>query len=397
MSLLTVSVAFSLIMLAVTCGAAWAWRDDRKSTQIVWLFLLVPLVCGIAPYIHLLSVVLVGLGGAVYAFTSMRLRVFYAWAVAAVLLSYAVGVYVAYEHIRRQEQEYPLESLAECLSYEGRRAEAARRGGWAAEGAPSQETLDRLESVEKELAEGDPADPRGARWRSEHRQFALRRIHEAKVDDFVNSPGFGVTRGMRPGMFLPPPQEIEVPLEPPDPATIEVSAAGTRSLSEALRTEAKDPLDRLLEGGWGLHRKAIVDFSNPLGFGYVKDRRHVAGFQAHQFSSLPPGVDGEEGRRWKLRRVELVSLLTHDEPGVYVTDKLPRMDLLRGVPVRSLDEFESMSLPRLGRGEDVIALQSGSRLRMLGAVRAGNQCLSCHEAQRGDLLGAFSYHFDSTR
>jgi hypothetical protein len=392
--MLTVSVAFSLIMLAVTCGVAWIWRENHRGTQIVWLFLLFALVLGL-PLIHVLSVVLVGLGGLVYAFASIRPRVFYAWAVAAVLLSYAVGVYVAYEHHRAQEQAYPMESLAERLSYEVRRAEAARRGAW--EGRPDRETLARLESVEKELAEDDPADPRRSHWRSESRQFALRRIHEAKVDDFVNGPGFGVTRGMHPGMFLPPPQEVEIKLDPPDPATVEVTAAGTRSLSETLRGDAMDPLDRLLEGGWGLHRKAIVDFSNPVGFGYVKDRRHVAGFQSHQFSSLPPGVDGEEGRHWKLRRVELMSLLTHDEPGVYVTDKLPRMDMLRGVPVRSLDEFESMNLPRLGRGEDVIALQSGTRLRMLGAVRAGNQCLSCHEAQRGDLLGAFSYHFDAAK
>src|SRR5262249_34482271 len=259
------------------------------------------------------------------------------------------------------------------------------------------ETLARLESVEKDVEEGDLADPRGSRWRPEHRQRALRAIHDAKVDEFVNSPGFGVTRGYRSEMFVQPPQEFVVPLEPPDPATVEVSAAGTRTLSEALRAEAKDPLDRLLEGGWGLHRKAIVDFSNPVGFGYVKNRRHVAGFQAHQFSSLPAGVDGEQGRRWKLRRVELVSLLTHDEPVVYVTDQLPRMDLLRDVPVRSLDDFEALNLPRLGRGEDVIALQTESRLRMLGAVRAGKQCLSCHDAQRGDWLGAVSYNFAPAR
>jgi hypothetical protein len=392
-AMLTISLVFSFVMLAVTCGAAWAWREDRKITQIVWLFLLIPL-CGFSSTIFLCNVVLVALGGIVYAFTAMRLRVFYAWALIATLLSYAAGMYVAYERIRREERQYPLESMAERLSYEGRRAASARRGGWAPEGLPSAETLARLESVEKDVKEGDLADPRG--W-PENRQRALRAIHEAKVDEFVNSPGFGVTRGYRSGMFVQPPQEFVVPLDPPDPATVEVSAGNTRTLSEALRAEAKDQLDRLLEGGWGLHRKAIVDFSNPVGFGYVKDRRHVAGFQAHQFSSLPAGVDGEQGRRWKLRRVELVSLLTHDEPVVYVTDRLPRMDLLRDVPVRSLDDFEAPSLPQLGRGEDVIALQTESRLRMLGAIRAGKQCLSCHDAQRGDLLGAFSYHFDPAR
>ena len=73
------------------------------------------------------------------------------------------------------------------------------------------------------------------------------------------------------------------------------------------------------------------------------------------------------------------------------------MDLLQGVPLRPLDEFEHLSLPRLGQGEDLIVMQAASRLRVLGAIRAGKQCLSCHEAQRGDLLGAFSYHFDAVR
>jgi len=28
---------------------------------------------------------------------------------------------------------------------------------------------------------------------------------------------------------------------------------------------------------------------------------------------------------------------------------------------------------------------------MLGSLRAAKQCLECHTAKRGDLLGAFSY------
>ena len=33
----------------------------------------------------------------------------------------------------------------------------------------------------------------------------------------------------------------------------------------------------------------------------------------------------------------------------------------------------------------------GPTLRMLGAIRAANQCVACHAAERGQLLGAFSY------
>ena len=33
----------------------------------------------------------------------------------------------------------------------------------------------------------------------------------------------------------------------------------------------------------------------------------------------------------------------------------------------------------------------GPAYRMLGSLRAAKQCLDCHTASRGDLLGAFSY------
>lgn len=31
------------------------------------------------------------------------------------------------------------------------------------------------------------------------------------------------------------------------------------------------------------------------------------------------------------------------------------------------------------------------RRHVLGAIRSGKQCLSCHEGERGELLGAFLY------
>ena len=36
-----------------------------------------------------------------------------------------------------------------------------------------------------------------------------------------------------------------------------------------------------------LHIGGVLDFVNPAGFGYVKDREHVAGFQSHQFRRRP--------------------------------------------------------------------------------------------------------------
>jgi hypothetical protein len=67
------------------------------------------------------------------------------------------------------------------------------------------------------------------------------------------------------------------------------------------------------------------------------------------------------------------------------------MDELRNAPTRSLDSFESESLRALQAGEDLKVQHEKDAIRMLGSIRAAKQCLQCHEVERGDLLGAFSY------
>ena len=78
---------------------------------------------------------------------------------------------------------------------------------------------------------------------------------------------------------------------------------------------------------------------------------------------------------------------------VDLTEKLPSMAEARTAPVRPLDGFEQRSLARLVEGDDVVVHESTGRLRLLGAIRAVQQCLACHEGPRGALLGAFSYRF----
>ena len=128
---------------------------------------------------------------------------------------------------------------------------------------------------------------------------------------------------------------------------------------------------------------ALVDFANPRGFGYVRDRDHVAGFESHGFTELPANT---------IARLELVSLLMHDEPAVYVSDHLPEMTRLRGVPTRPLDEFEATGVANLRQGEDLFESASHPA-RLLGSLRNAQQCVACHGGSRGDLLGAFSYTF----
>jgi hypothetical protein len=153
------------------------------------------------------------------------------------------------------------------------------------------------------------------------------------------------------------------------------------------------PPDALLADlrGWDpgamgrLHDDGVLDFVNPRGFGFVKDRR-VAGFQRHGMTKVPSSVAA-----WVVAHVELVGLVVHEEPVVYVSANLPRMDDVRTVPTRPLDPFESEALDALRGGEEVYARGAGGSARMVGAIRATRQCVVCHGGSRGDLLGAFCY------
>ena len=128
-----------------------------------------------------------------------------------------------------------------------------------------------------------------------------------------------------------------------------------------------------------------MDFVYPNGWGYVKDRQHVAGFRSHQFSKVP-----EPSGNIQVASVELIGWL-RGKPVAYVSENLPAMNELRNAPTRPLDSFEEEGLAALRSGKELFAKPSDGGERLLGAIRATKQCIECHGGQRGDLLGAFSY------
>ena len=111
----------------------------------------------------------------------------------------------------------------------------------------------------------------------------------------------------------------------------------------------------------------------------------MAGFQSHQFTSVPVF-----DKQRVVQTIDLVSLLRHTDPVAYLSDHLPRMDR-SGAPTRPLTGFEASGLEKMKRGEDLVIGAAGDRLRMLGSIRSTKQCIQCHGGERGDLLGAFSY------
>ncbi|HTU26434.1 MAG TPA: hypothetical protein VMF30_13595, partial [Pirellulales bacterium] len=139
-----------------------------------------------------------------------------------------------------------------------------------------------------------------------------------------------------------------------------------------------------------LHEIGENDLLNPERFGYVRDVDHVAGFQPHRFTKLPE-LEGRKQLRWLLVRLELIGLLKYDRPKAYVTENLPRLDELGEAATRDVDDFEQAALTRLQTDQDVVIDESPTEIRMVGSLRAGNDCLECHSVRRGELIGALTY------
>lgn len=116
---------------------------------------------------------------------------------------------------------------------------------------------------------------------------------------------------------------------------------------------------------------------------------------------LSPSAPKAEGDLlWKIKEFELVSLLKHDPPVAYQnrahTAGMAMADRQQ-FQTRPLNDIETDSLENLrGGSERVVAWnERESRLQMLGAIRAKDQCLKCHDVKRGELLGAFTYWIEA--
>lgn len=299
---------------------------------------------------------------------------------------------VSPEKFAAWRKQYVFQSLTERLAYERRATIEAK---------PRLST-----AADKALKELDDD------WRhhvgGEVRAESLQMLHTMELDEFVSKSGFGISRMPKVGV-----QTVEAYVSKPvapdtaTPLSAEELNLVARPLPPGDKTSEEMPLMPTLKDVAWVHNQHHYTFATPFNFGWVKSLSQVAGFEPHAFSNLPatPAVlayppeklkitlreDRVEPKRWKLTRLELVSLLKYEMPRVYLSEHLPRMDELSSAKTRAPAEFESRALAVLRDGEDLQTAATPNRIEMLGAIRASKQCLQCHDVPRGTLLGAFSY------
>jgi len=103
------------------------------------------------------------------------------------------------------------------------------------------------------------------------------------------------------------------------------------------------------------------------------------------------------GNSYAITGLDLVSLLKHKIPVVYLSrlGGLTRKNY-KNAKTRTLTEFEQEGLAKLLKGQTYVGNSKAEQLELVGAIRAGKSCLSCHHVSEGELLGAFTYHLRPT-
>lgn len=83
--------------------------------------------------------------------------------------------------------------------------------------------------------------------------------------------------------------------------------------------------------------------------------------------------------------------------GGFSIQKTKSIDNLAGnTPSRVLDAFEAFALTKIQKGSNLIKLENEHQIRAVGAIRAAQTCLRCHDGNVGELLGAFTYFIAKT-
>lgn len=239
---------------------------------------------------------------------------------------------------------------------------------------------------------------------NEMRAVALETLHSDSVAKFISEPGFGISRLPRPSPYDLPRKRGQIVLNTDYHSTVEFAsdppiALGAQVVGSDTRMPDQNSVNEL-------HAGVAAQFASKNQNGLVRDRDHIAGFEPHAVdtvwsASLNLNVRdtspqakpdaGETVPRWHLNRMELVGMLASDRFRVYVSESLPAMNELAQVETRPLDGFELEGLSQLLADQQLHVAATPNRIRMLGALRAGDSCLECHSVRPGDLLGALSY------
>ena len=171
----------------------------------------------------------------------------------------------------------------------------------------------------------------------------------------------------------------------PSLATPRVAVAAVLATVMGLAASAADTLEAsrpLLR----MHDEFVLAFVDSVGFGYT--RLPAMSRVIHK---------PVEGTGMFVAHLELIGVAKHDPPRVFSNEMsiFHRPDEKTPQPrhaARAMTKEERAALRELDNGKRLVVRPEGKGLRVIGAIRAADECLGCHKRQRaGDMLGAFVY------
>lgn len=98
---------------------------------------------------------------------------------------------------------------------------------------------------------------------------------------------------------------------------------------------------------------------------------------------------------WDIVEVELIGLLMRSRPSVHHGRAYVEPEI-KSYETRELNPVEAELLDHLRSGTELTMAWNNREdfLQVVGAIRARETCLTCHDVKRGDLLGAFTYRIE---
>ena len=376
----TNAAAWSALMISFVLSTLFVCVHSRVPSSVFAVFMLVSCVGGF---------VVVGVNGLLHLLANLVIRnktfekrtAIYVTTVCT-LAAFAFASYLGYSRgqaIVRLQRKYPLIDVASRLKHEQQKEIVLPLVGPKVE--------ENLQTLEYSVAGGH------SRWR----RIKLQRLHDNHYVAFLRAGGFGISR--MPSVF----HEHGLQTQPLRDLTLfDAQVPDKENPASWRRFHIRDRAIAHDSASKHLHWIALTDFVNPMAFG-AKVRDQHAGFVPHAFHYSPNALQREQQKEepeWVVTKLELISLHRFGKPTVYVSETLPRMDQLNGsdVPRRPLNAFERRHLAEIWNSDnDIIVDESQKPVRMLGAIRAVDECLACHTGNRGEVLGAFTYQLRRLR
>jgi len=136
-----------------------------------------------------------------------------------------------------------------------------------------------------------------------------------------------------------------------------------------------------------IHARYVQEFVDTEGFGMSRVISNPFFQESHPFT-----INHHE---YNVTQLELISLLEHNPPAIYITSGRPSKDFLAHSETRPLTTVEQTLLQSIVSGQNVVITPDQNGLIMLGALRPQTACLECHDTNEQNLLGVFIYHLNT--